>query len=75
MEVRRRRRLCNYCGRKLDIYDSNQSFRIHTRIGYGSAYDGNVADMRLCCGCFDKIVGECAVTPLVKPDARLSKVP
>lgn len=62
--------VCNYCGKELDVFDLQQDFFIHTRIGYGSIYDGDFVRLQLCCDCFDKLVGACKVSPIIEDDDR-----
>lgn len=57
---------CNWCGKDFDEWDEQQNIRIHKRVGYGSDYDGAVIDIRLCCSCLDKIIGGCAIPPIVE---------
>lgn len=32
---------CNLCGKEFDEWDEQESFGIHTRVGYGSKFDGD----------------------------------
>lgn len=57
--------LCNICGKPLDLFDMQENFYIHKKIGYGSEHDGDYVDLHLCCDCFDKIVASCKVSPIV----------
>lgn len=57
-------KVCNRCGRELDFWDVQEDFTIHRHIGYGSVHDGDIVNLHLCCGCFDKIVDECKVSPV-----------
>ncbi len=57
-------RVCNRCGKDLDLFDSQQDFTIHRQIGYGSIYDGDAVTLRLCSKCFDDLVDECVVCPI-----------
>lgn len=59
-----RGRVCNLCGKELDIFDTQENFTIHKRIGYGSVHDGEQVHLRLCCDCFDRLVDECVVSPV-----------
>lgn len=47
---------CNMCGKAFDIWDIQANFCYRSHIGYGSIYDGEMVDVSLCCGCFDKIM-------------------
>ena len=59
------KRVCNYCGKELDLFDLQEDFSIHRQhIGYGSIHDGDNVDLQLCCDCFDKLVSECNVSQL-----------
>jgi len=56
------KRVCNYCGKELDLFDLQEDFSIHRQhIGYN-------VDLQLCCDCFDKIVSECNVSPIEEVD-------
>lgn len=57
---------CNVCGGILDECDLYCDFRINKEsIGYGSEFDGDAVDMRLCCDCFDAMIEACAVWPII----------
>jgi hypothetical protein len=58
------KQICNYCGKQLDLFDTQNDFTIHRRIEYGSIYDGCVANLKLCCDCFDALVERCKVIPI-----------
>jgi len=60
--------ICNCCGGKLDFFDIQQNFTIHKRIGYGSKYDGCVIECKLCCSCFDKMIGACKESPIIEEE-------
>ncbi len=62
------KRVCNCCGKELDRWDLHGNFSIHTRVGYGSVYDGGTVDLRLCCDCFDNLVRACKVSPVMEGD-------
>lgn len=36
------------------------------KIEYGSIFDGDIVDMQLCCDCFDDLVNECKVSPIIE---------
>lgn len=61
---------CNYCGKEMDFFDLQEDFTIHREIGYGSGYDGETVDLHMCCSCFDKIVSECKICPIVIYDCE-----
>lgn len=56
---------CNHCGKPLDEWDLQEDFKIHTAVGYGSKYDLSKVELQLCCDCFDKLVDECVISPVV----------
>ncbi len=56
---------CNLCGKELDIFDIQNDFTIRKdQVGYGSAYDGDGIELRICNACFDKIAFSCDVSPV-----------
>ena len=59
------RNICHYCGHELNEFDLQEEFVIQTIPGYGSNYDMEEISLRLCCDCFDKLVEECAISPVV----------
>lgn len=52
------------CGRELDEWDINENLYFERFIGYGSSYDMNIFEARLCCKCFDKILD--TILPMFK---------
>lgn len=59
-------KVCNRCGKELDFWDIQEDFTLHSRIGYGSIYDGDGVHLQLCCDCFDKLVEDCKVNPITE---------
>lgn len=59
-------RYCNVCGTRMDFWDINEDNTIHTTAGYGSKYDEEEIEIHFCCNCFDKIIDNCAISPLVR---------
>lgn len=57
-------RVCSMCGKELDELDLQEDFYFKHYIGYGSKYDLNIFEARLCCDCFDKILD--TVLPMFK---------
>jgi len=57
---------CNYCGGALNEWDLQERYIIHKTIGYGSTHDGEEVYLQVCCDCFDKIVDECTISPVVR---------
>lgn len=63
------KKVCNLCGTELSFWDLQEDFLIHkSRLGYGTAYDGDSVELHLCCSCFEKLVGACAVNPIRERD-------
>jgi hypothetical protein len=58
------KRICNFCGKEMDMWDAQQRFTICGRIGYGSIHDGDFVCLHLCCNCFDVLVSNCEISPI-----------
>ena len=52
---------CTLCGKKMDMWDRQEDFKLNYHVGYGSKYDTTIVDVRLCCDCFDKIIDHIAI--------------
>lgn len=67
---------CTVCGKKFDMWDVQESFRFHHRVGYGSKYDGRDLNLNMCCACFDSLMYElvtrCKTNPLPDSYAELA---
>lgn len=63
-------KVCNQCGKELDFWDIQENFTIHSQIGYGSIHDGDDVHLQLCCDCFDKLVEDCKVNPIMEVVVR-----
>lgn len=61
-------KFCSRCGKELDFFDIQQEFCIHKKVGYGSVYDGCTVNYRLCCDCFDELIGQCKFSPIEEGD-------
>lgn len=60
---------CDFCGKELDEFDTQEGFGFHhSHIGYGSQYDGKSINIDLCCDCFDKMMEE-----YVEPKLEINK--
>ena len=55
---------CNYCGKEFDFTDSILGFHAEQRLGFGSIYDGDLFYIDLCCGCLDRLIDSCKITPI-----------
>ena len=68
---------CTVCGKKFDMWDEQENFCFHHRVGYGSKYDGRDLNINMCCKCFDGLMDElvprCKTNPLPDPYAKLAK--
>ena len=58
------KRICNMCGKPFDMWDNEECFRIHRKLGYGTKYDGDILELDLCCSCTETIIDSCAISPL-----------
>lgn len=70
------KRVCNMCGKDFDMMDNQEDFGFHYHVGYGSEFDGEVINLDLCCGCFDKLMKEhilpnCQISPVEEPEYGL----
>lgn len=63
-------KVCNRCGKQMDFFDEQQDFMIHTKLEYGSIYDGDTIVYRLCCDCIDQTIKDCAITPIINTESR-----
>lgn len=59
-------RYCNICGNKMDFWDIQEDFTIHTTVGYGSKHDGETIELHICCNCMDRIIDKCSIDPILK---------
>lgn len=63
-------RYCNICGSKMDFWDIQEDFTIHTTAGYGSKYDEEEIELHICCDCMDRIIEQCKITPIASQAAE-----
>ena len=47
---------CTMCDKPFDSCDEQEDFSFLRYIGYGSKYDRNRLEIRLCCACFDRVM-------------------
>jgi hypothetical protein len=66
MRVSVKEPICTMCGKELDEFDLDARFQVQHYIGFGSVYDLNILEARLCCKCFDKILN--TILPMFKYD-------
>ena len=57
-------KVCNLCGGEFDVFDEQEGFSIHKTCGYGTKFDGERLELDICCGCMEKLVDSCVVTPI-----------
>lgn len=67
-------RYCNICGNKMDFWDIQEDYTIHTTAGYGSKYDEEEIELHICCDCMDKIIDQCKITPIARCAAEYALV-
>lgn len=56
--------ICSMCSNELDEFDLQENYHFKWWIGYGSKYDLNIFECRLCCHCFDQIID--TIIPMFK---------
>lgn len=56
--------ICNKCGKRFDIWDTQENFSISAHMGYGTKYDGDHLELNLCCECMEKLIDECIISPI-----------
>lgn len=57
--------VCNRCGQELDFWDRQEDFSIRKeRLGFGTRYDGDSMNLRLCCGCMNSLIESCLISPV-----------
>lgn len=56
--------ICNKCGKKFNFWDTQENFSINTQMGYGTEHDGDILELDLCCSCMEKLINECAISPV-----------
>lgn len=64
-------KICNMCGKVLDIWDQKEDFSIERQLGYGTSYDGEELSLHLCCDCMEEIINSCQVNPIVEEDKQI----
>lgn len=63
-------RYCNICGSKMDLWDIQEDFTIHTVASYGSKYDSEEIELHICCDCMDHTIDRCKISPIVSEAAK-----
>ena len=56
---------CNMCGKKFNVWDTQEAFRIYRDLGYGTKYDGDVLELDLCCECMERLIDSCKIKPII----------
>lgn len=62
---------CNLCGKQFDLWDIQEDFCIHKRLGFGTKYDGDVLHMYICCDCMDAIIDRCELSPIAPEELEV----
>lgn len=60
--------VCNKCGKKFDVWDTQENFAIKSKLGYGTKYDGEKLDIKFCCNCMETLIDECVISPIAEED-------
>ncbi len=55
---------CSKCGKFLDLWDFQEDFSLSRFLGYGTKYDGERLEIKLCCECMEKLIDECKISPI-----------
>lgn len=58
--------ICNKCGKTFNEWDTHEDFSIYKHLGYGTKYDGDYLQLDICCGCMEKLIEECAISPITE---------
>ena len=58
--------VCNKCGKKFDVFDKQEAFRLYRHLGYGTKYDGSYLELDLCCECMEQLIEECKISPIIE---------
>ena len=57
--------ICNCCGHEMDFWDQQEDFSIiKPALGYGTIYDGDKLELRICCSCLEKLIDQCKISPI-----------
>lgn len=59
-------RVCNMCGREMELHDIYADFTLHKQLGYGTEYDGDTLDLHICNECMSELIHKCAVNPIIE---------
>ena len=59
---------CNVCGKEFDTWDESENFVVHSRLGYGTKFDGDELNLHICCKCMESIIDSCKVSPITEND-------
>lgn len=49
----------------MNEFDVQEGFSFNQVLGYGSKYDGETIEYDLCCDCFDVLIEESKISPIV----------
>ena len=55
---------CNLCGKEFSQMDVYADFSDKRLLGYGTRFDGMRLDLHLCCACMEKLIENCAISPV-----------
>jgi hypothetical protein len=56
--------VCNICGQVIDHTNQFEGFRLNSKVGYGSVYDGEILELHVCSDCMDRLIDTCKVHPI-----------
>lgn len=70
---RMKRKYCSRCGKSLDMFDDMSGISVKKPLGFGSQYDGQFLNIRLCCECTDEVIRSCRISPITDDEAKTRK--
>lgn len=68
-----KRKFCSRCGKSIDMFDEMSGISVKKPLGFGSQYDGQFLNIRLCCECTDELIRSCRVSPITDDEAKTRK--
>lgn len=68
-----KRKFCSGCGKSIDMFDEMSGISVKKPLGFGSQYDGQFLNIRLCCECTDEVIKSCKISPITDDEAKTRK--
>lgn len=70
---RMKRKYCSNCGKTLDMFDELSGISVRKPLGFGSQFDGQFLNIRLCCECTDTVIRSCRISPVTDDETKSRK--